>query len=112
MRCRYVQTAHLDGRADADVPEHIIPQDLGVGHALAPAGHTTEARRVLNRPRCILHQVLAQHVVRRPQLLPAHRCAARATFENSIDGRFGYVIQICPEDQLQDVVELENVGDL
>jgi len=67
--------ACLGSGADADVQVGFVLEHGCLMVALGVAGHAAEAQRLLYGPRCVLHQVLAQHVVCRPHIFPAQCCA-------------------------------------
>ena len=60
----------------ADVQVDLVLEHGCLMVGLGAAGRAAEAQRLLNAPRSLLHQVLAQQVVRRPHLLPAQGCAS------------------------------------
>ena len=67
--------ARLGGGADAGVQVGLVLEQGGLVVGPGAAGDAAEAQRLLDGPRRLLHQVLAQQVVRRPHLLPAQCCA-------------------------------------
>ena len=67
--------ARLGRGADADVQVGFVLEQGGLVVGPGTASDAAEAQRLLDGPRRLLKQVLAQQVVCRPHLLPAQGCA-------------------------------------